>query len=107
MAKNIKHRQIIEHLDGLRSGARTLVTWRDAEGLITFPSFHTIWAVLLVAAFYGCRRLFWPVALLNVLVVLSTITTGMHYFSDVIAGLMISAVVIWATKDRPPRQEST
>jgi membrane-associated phospholipid phosphatase len=96
-----------EHLDALRSGARTLVTWRDAEGLITFPSFHTIWAVLLIAAFYGSRRLFWPLAALNVVVVISTVTTGMHYFADVIAGVLISAVVIWATQDRQTEDEGT
>lgn len=99
-------RQCVEHFDALRSGARTLVTWRETEGLITFPSFHTIWAVLLAAAFYGSRRMFWPVALLNVVVVISTVTTGMHYFSDVFAGLLISAVVIWTTKDRPARKDS-
>lgn len=93
--------QCVDHFDALRSGARTLVTWRDAEGLITFPSFHTIWAVLLIAAFFRCRVVFWPVAVLNVLVVVSTVTTGMHYFSDVIAGLAVSAVVIVSTMNRP------
>ena len=92
--------QCVEHFDALRSGARTLVTWRETEGLITFPSFHTIWAVLLTAAFYGCRRLFWPIALLNVIVIFSTVTTGMHYFLDVIVGVLISAVVIRSTQDR-------
>lgn len=96
--------QCVEHFDALRSGARTLVTWRDAEGLITFPSFHTIWAVLLMAAFYGYRCLFWPLALLNVIVIMSTVTTGMHYFVDVIIGVLISAVVIRSTQDRTETQ---
>jgi membrane-associated phospholipid phosphatase len=97
--------QCAEHLDALRSGARTLVTWRDTEGLITFPSFHTIWAVLLIAAFYGCRVVFWPVAVLNVVVVISTITTGMHYFADVIAGLVVTAIVLGAARTPAPRSE--
>ena len=90
----------VEHLDALRSGARTLVTWRETEGLITFPSFHTIWAVLLIAAFYGSPRMFWPMAAWNIVVVLSTVTTGMHYFSDVLAGLLVSGAIIWATKQK-------
>ncbi len=87
----------LEHLEALRSGSQTVITWREAEGLITFPSFHTIWAVLLAAAFYR-TRLFWPLALLNFLVVVSTITSGMHYFVDVLAGLLISAFVMVAWK---------
>jgi membrane-associated phospholipid phosphatase len=93
-------RRCVEHLDALRAGARTVISWRETEGLITFPSFHTTWAVLLVAAFSG-SRMCWPVALWNVVVVASTVTTGMHYFSDVLAGLAVCGVVIWATKDRP------
>jgi membrane-associated phospholipid phosphatase len=87
----------LEHLEALRSGSHTVITWRETEGLITFPSFHTIWALLLAAAFYR-TRLFWPLALLNVLVVVSTITTGMHYYVDVLAGLLISAFVMLAWK---------
>jgi membrane-associated phospholipid phosphatase len=96
-----------EHLDAMRSGARTLVTWRDAEGLIAFPSFHAVWAVLLIASFSGCRRLFWPLAALNVVVVISTITTGMHYFADMFAGLIISAVVIRSTQRRPAEEATS
>ena len=40
----------LEHLHGLRSGARAFFSFSDAEGLITFPSFHTIWAILLTVA---------------------------------------------------------
>ncbi|MBI3838446.1 MAG: phosphatase PAP2 family protein [Planctomycetia bacterium] len=93
------YEKILEHLDSLRHGGRTLITWRDAEGLITFPSFHTIWAVLLIAAFWRRGWIFYPVALTNVAVVISTVTTGMHYFADVIAGLVVCAVLIPATKD--------
>jgi len=85
------------HLCELRSGAQTVITWRGTQGLITFPSFHTIWALLLAGAFIG-SRLFWPLALLNALVVFSTITTGMHYYADVLAGIAVTIVVIAATR---------
>ena len=45
------------HFDALRSGERMLITWRDAEGLITFPSFHTTWAILMTIAFRRNRWL--------------------------------------------------
>ncbi len=85
------------HLCELRSGAQTVITWRGSQGLITFPSFHTIWALLLATAFIG-SRFFWHMALLNALVVFSTITTGMHYYSDVWAGIVVTIGVIAATR---------
>ena len=91
---------VLRELYSLRAGVRT-VTWRGAEGIITFPSFHAIWATLLTSAFWG-RRWFWPIAALNGLVLISCVTTGMHYFVDVAAGLAISAVVIVATRGLCP-----
>jgi PAP2 superfamily len=53
--------------------------------------------VLLIAAFRG-RWLFWPIAVLNSLVLLSCVTTGMHYFVDVLGGLIVTSIVIVATR---------
>ena len=91
---------VLRELYALRAGVRA-VTWRGAEGIVTFPSFHAIWAALLTAAFWR-HRFFWPMAALNLLVLISCITTGMHYFIDVAAGLVITAVVIVATRGLCP-----
>src|SRR5262249_24403227 len=89
---------ILDHLDALRSHVRTLITWRDAEGIITFPSFHAVWAVLLTAAFWRRGWLFYAIGVLNLAVIAWTVTTGMHYFTDVLAGIAIAAGVIAATR---------
>lgn len=81
----------LEHLHQLRDGTRTTVTWRGAEGLITFPSFHTCWAILLT---WSVRRWWWalaPFAIVNALVIASTLTTGWHYFADVLGGTVVAA----------------
>ena len=75
----------------MRSGERVLVTWQQAEGLITFPSFHTTWALILAWALRGSRCLFVPASLLNLAVVISTMTTGWHYFADVLGGTLLAA----------------
>lgn len=84
---------ILRDLTGLRNGSITLATWRTAEGLITFPSFHTIWAVLLISAFRK-QYLFAPLLILNLLMIASTIPTGMHYATDILGGLAVSAIII-------------
>lgn len=84
----------LAHFDALRSGARTVITWRDAEGLITFPSFHTAWAILLAFALRRDKWLFGPSLVLNLAVIVSTMTTGWHYFADVVSGTGTAVVAI-------------
>jgi membrane-associated phospholipid phosphatase len=64
-----------------------------SDGLICFPSFHTILAVLAAAALWTISYVRWPAALLAALIVISTVTTGTHYVTDVVAGLLVVVVV--------------
>lgn len=82
--------RFLEHFRSLREGSRILVSYRGAEGLITFPSFHVAWALLLTWAFRGHWRWFAAFAVLNSLVVVSTMTTGWHYFADVLGGAAVA-----------------
>ncbi len=75
----------------LRSGAPFLLDLGNQDGLICFPSFHTILAVLTAVALWPVRFLRWPSAVLAMLIVLSTVTTGWHYLSDVLGGLVLTA----------------
>jgi len=64
----------------------------QGAGLVCFPSFHVIWAMLSAKALWGFRLVRIPLALLSTLIILSTLTTGWHYFCDVLAGLVIAVV---------------
>ncbi len=93
----------LEHIHQLREGTRTVVSWNGAEGLISFPSFHTAWAILLVWAFREQRALLVVSCLLNAAVIISTLTTGWHYFADVLSGAGTAALAIalsaqWAAR---------
>ena len=89
--------RFLEHFESLRDGSRSVVGYRGAEGLITYPSFHVAWALLLAWAFRGRWRLFAAFALLNAMVIASTVTTGWHYFTDVLAGAAVAFVAAMAT----------
>jgi len=78
---------------GLRAGASALVV-----GVVCFPSFHVIWAVLCGYAFSGLRWLRIPAWILAGLIVVSTVTSGWHYVVDVIAGLLIAAAALRVAK---------
>lgn len=66
----------------------------QAAGIVCFPSFHAIWAILCAVALWGFRPLRIPVALLCGMIIVSTVTTGWHYFTDVLAGVIIAGVSI-------------
>jgi len=64
-------------------------------GMIAFPSFHVMWAVITTYAALPYRKLFWGVAVLNVLVILSTVLLGWHYLVDVPAGIALAGVSLY------------
>ncbi len=80
-----------DRFDTLYAGALSVLDPSHAQGIITFPSFHTVWGVLLVVLFWkSAFRV--PVLVLNVLMILSTIPVGCHYFTDILGGLVVAAV---------------
>lgn len=70
----------------------------DGAGIIAFPSFHVIWAVFSASALWGFRWLRIPLAIFSTMIVLSTLTTGWHYLADVVAGLVVAALCLWAAE---------
>jgi membrane-associated phospholipid phosphatase len=92
-----------ELFDGFSSNAgmwhyKTLIMLRTqappldfmkVEGLVTFPSYHTVLAIIVSYAFRGFRFIALPAAVLNSIVVISTLPEGGHYLVDVIAGAVI------------------
>ncbi len=71
------------------------------EGLISFPSFHVIWSLMLTLLFRKIW-LFYPLLLLNIFLWCGTVLLGWHYIVDVIASFILVAGVhlpyskIWA-----------
>lgn len=72
-----------------RDGIATALHVFVLEGMITFPSFHAAWALLLAASFIPWPRMMAIFGPLNAIVVLSTVFIGGHYGVDVIVGLAI------------------
>lgn len=63
-------------------------------GLIAFPSFHVIWAILITYSWINKKIIFYPVCALNIILIISTVLLGWHYFADVIAGIILAAMGI-------------
>ncbi|VVT19146.1 conserved membrane hypothetical protein [Sphingomonas sp. EC-HK361] len=90
-ATGLDHVAIIE---ALRGGAVHVVDPARIVGLITFPSFHAVCAVLFTWSGWPVARLRMPLLLVNGMMLAATPVEGTHYLIDVIAGLALAAALI-------------
>ncbi|MGB7947060.1 MAG: phosphatase PAP2 family protein [Candidatus Binatia bacterium] len=84
----------IEHYEGLRNGSYRLIELGRMQGLVTFPSFHTCFAITLAWCFRDFRWLFPMAIVVTGTVLVSTLTEGGHYLVDVLAGIVITVACI-------------
>jgi membrane-associated phospholipid phosphatase len=86
-------------LQEIRSGHWTVLSYAHAEGIVTFPSFHTTLAVFF--AYLAGRldkrllRVFGPV---NAIMLLSIPVIGGHYLADLFGGAAVACVSIVAVR---------
>ena len=69
----------------------------ETDGIVFFPSYHTILAVLFANMARG-RRWFLPILLLNLLMIASVMSEGSHYGVDMLSGLALAFVVLGAVQ---------
>lgn len=64
-------------------------------GIIAFPSFHVLWALLVTYLFKDIKILFYPVVIFNAVLILSTLLLGWHYLSDALSSLTLGTISIY------------
>ena len=74
-----------------------ILTVDHTQGIVTFPSFHTVCAVLLANTVRG-RKLFIPILLVNVAMIVSVMSEGAHYGVDMLGGLVVAWLSIVASR---------
>jgi membrane-associated phospholipid phosphatase len=79
-------------LAALKTDAWFQIDVTNRDGLITFPSFHVVLTVLAAVTLWNVRYLRWPATIWATLIVISTVTTGIHYLVDVVGGLAVAFV---------------
>jgi hypothetical protein len=96
------HDAYVEDLVGLRHGNLPSLDMMLLKGVIAFPSFHAVLAMLFT---YAHRRAptFLPMAGFNGLMLLAIPSEGGHYLVDIIGGIVVGGVAILATSVLPPR----
>lgn len=91
----------VASVQALRTGALHTIDMATVEGLVSLPSFHVIFAILLAWSTRSYRWLFAPAVIWNAIVCVSAIAVGGHYLVDVIAGAAIAFAAIYAYQTGP------
>ena len=86
----------LNEFHAVRDQATFVLSVATAQGILTFPSLHTAVAILCAAAASSHVLLRYPVLVLNVLMVVSTLTHGGHYLIDVLAGMVLALLALLA-----------
>lgn len=94
---NVFHKAII---DGLRNGMITQVPLTGLVGLIGFPSVHAASSLLYAWAGWQMRAIRLPVMVSSALMLVSTPVEGAHYMIDIVGGLGIAVIAIFAAGAR-------
>jgi hypothetical protein len=73
------------------------MTIAETNGIISFPSYHTVLGVLLANMARG-RKFFLPVFLLNLLLIMATLSEGAHFGVDTLSGFAVAFISLAATQ---------
>jgi membrane-associated phospholipid phosphatase len=87
----------------LREGTLKTIEFSAIDGIISFPSLHAAVAVIVPFTLRWSKQLFWPVAVLDGMMLLSAVPSGNHYFVDVIAGCTVAVGAIACATLLQPR----
>jgi PAP2 superfamily len=93
----------VEQLRELRSSAPVVMESHNMQGLVSFPSFHTCMALIMM----WCSRGFWATNLIGIaigtLIIIGTPLFGGHYLADLIGGALVTAIALltWRIKIEP------
>jgi membrane-associated phospholipid phosphatase len=80
----------------LRNGSLTVIDLSELQGVVSFPSFHTVLGVITTYALRDTLWLMIPVLLINGTMIVSTMPIGGHHLVDVLAGagLTVGAMLL-------------
>ncbi len=91
------------HFEELRAGTFGAFEPGSVEGLVTFPSFHAVLAVLMGRALWVVPVLRWPGVVLNLAIFLSALSIGGHYLIDLLIGGLIGLCSLYWVEKVPVR----
>ena len=89
-----------------RDGESLIVDAGKFAGVVTFPSFHTMMALIVAYAWRGIRPVSFAASIWAALVLVSTVPIGGHYVIDLIAGAALWIAIVLGVKSWRTQEHS-
>jgi membrane-associated phospholipid phosphatase len=80
----------LDAFNSLRDGSLTKIDLSSIQGVVSFPSFHTMLGIITTYALRDTRALLIPAVMLNGTMIVATLPVGGHYLMDTLTGAAIS-----------------
>jgi membrane-associated phospholipid phosphatase len=80
----------LDAFNALRDGSLTKIDVSSVQGVVSFPSFHTMLGIITTYALRDTRALLILAIILNGAMIVSTLPVGGHYLADVLVGAAMS-----------------
>jgi membrane-associated phospholipid phosphatase len=80
----------LDAFNSLRDGSLTKIDVSSIQGVVSFPSFHTMLGIITTYALRDTRALFIPAVILNGAMIVATLPVGGHYLMDTLTGAAIT-----------------
>jgi hypothetical protein len=105
---DVPHPQMrsVEQIVAFNSGVATEVTVNRTAGLVSFPSCHVAGAIFFVWAFRRVRYLREAAVVVNGMLIFAAVASGVHYYTDAVAGAILAGALIALTERLIPRERS-
>ena len=87
--------EMVAQFHAVRAGTLRTLDPGVLLGILAFPSYHTLLAVLVALAFRGLPRVFPIVAAFQLAIIVTTRGVGGHYFADIAAGAALALLANW------------
>lgn len=85
----------VNQFHAVRDGSLRMLDPGVLTGILTFPSYHTLLAILVALAFRGLPRVFPIVVAFQLAIVVTTRGVGGHYFADIAVGAALAFLANW------------
>ncbi len=87
-------RTTAEIVVALRDKTLGTIDFEAVNGIISFPSMHAAVAIIVPYVLRWNSWIFWPIAILDGVMLASAVPSGNHYLADVIAGIAVAILAI-------------
>ncbi len=82
----------------VRAGSLRVIVYEHLQGIVQFPSFHTVGALTASWAMWRTPYVRWPLLAANAFIIFTALPVGGHFLMDVVGGVALTGAVLYGLR---------